>query len=63
MNTRFERKVVRQVLCPSCDDSHWIDCYEEDGKYYTLCFVDVEPYQLTDRDLEYWKINPKPDAE
>jgi hypothetical protein len=58
MRKNFKREYVCQIICPSCEDSHWIDVYKEDGSFYTLCFVDIEPYPLTDKELKYWKINP-----
>ena len=57
MKDHFERTYVCQVPCPTCSGDHWIDVYEEDGKFYTLCFgVDVEPNQLSDRELKDWNI-------
>lgn len=60
MKSHWERNLVSQIPCPSCEGDHWIDVYEEDGKYYTLCFgVDIEAYQLTERELKYWNIPDK----
>ncbi len=57
MKKTFKRTIISEIPCPSCEGDHWIDVYKEDGKYYTLCFgVDIEPYQLTEKELKQWNV-------
>lgn len=60
METHSAREVVWKIPCPSHDNEHFVDVYKEDGKYYVLCFgIDIEPYELTERELKYWNVPTK----
>lgn len=47
---------LQQIICPSCDNGHFIDVYFENDEYRCRCPEDILPNVLTKTDIATWSF-------